>query len=173
MHNFDPPNKWDRASILKSRDVEIFQGGGRGRGGCTPFAHVWLDMSFINHHGPSPYHIYLLNIEPRANIILDDARWYVSKRTKKIYVQYINSILFLPARACNARAGLHSALLLLLLLWWMLYSIFANFVMVARQVVYCEFRLGCKSGSWQVVCRVNIRVELRRVTLISYARPAV
>jgi hypothetical protein len=38
-------------------------------------------------------------------------------------------------------------LLLVLLLWWMLYSIIANFVMVARQVVYCEFRHGCKSGS--------------------------
>jgi hypothetical protein len=29
----------------------------------------------------------------------------------------------------------------------MFYSIIANFVMVARQVVYCEFRHGCKSGS--------------------------
>jgi hypothetical protein len=29
----------------------------------------------------------------------------------------------------------------------MLYSIIANFVMVARQVVYCKFRHGCKSGS--------------------------
>jgi hypothetical protein len=32
--------------------------------------------------------------------------------------------------------------------WRMLYSIIANFVMVARQVVYCEFRHhGCKSGT--------------------------
>jgi hypothetical protein len=33
----------------------------------------------------------------------------------------------------------------------MLYSIIANFVMVARRVVYCEFRHGCK------LCRVNSR----------------
>jgi hypothetical protein len=31
-------------------------------------------------------------------------------------------------------------LFLVLVLWWMLYSIIANFVMVACRVVYCEFR---------------------------------
>jgi hypothetical protein len=40
-------------------------------------------------------------------------------------------------------AGLHSALLLLLLLLWrMLYSIIANFVMVARRVVVCHAKLS-------------------------------
>jgi hypothetical protein len=78
----------------------------------------------------------------------------------KTGIQRSVSIFTRAARACNARAGLHSALLLLLLLLWrgMLCSIIANFVMVASQVV---------------VCRVNIRVNLRRVTLIRYARPAV
>jgi hypothetical protein len=30
---------------------------------------------------------------------------------------------------------------------WMLYSINANFVMVDRRVVYCEFRHSCVPGS--------------------------
>jgi hypothetical protein len=76
----------------------------------------------------------------------------------KTGIQRSVSIFTRAARACNARAGLHSALLLLLLWRGMLCSIIANFVMVASQVV---------------VCRVNIRVNLRRVALIRYARPAV
>jgi hypothetical protein len=39
----------------------------------------------------------------------------------------------------------------------MLYSIIANFVMVARRVLYCEFRHGCKSGS----CVTSIHVALK------------
>jgi hypothetical protein len=39
----------------------------------------------------------------------------------------------------------------------MLYSIIANFVMVARQDVYCEFCHGCKSGSY-----VSRQIESRQ-----------
>jgi hypothetical protein len=39
----------------------------------------------------------------------------------------------------------------------MLYSIIANFVMVARRVVYCEFCHGCTFGS----C-VSRRIESRQ-----------
>jgi hypothetical protein len=46
----------------------------------------------------------------------------------------------------------------------MLYSIIANFVMVACRVVYCEFRHGCKSGSC-VSRRIKICVDLRRVNI--------
>jgi hypothetical protein len=83
---------------------------------------------------------------------------------------------FLPARACNARAGLHSALLLLLLLLWrrMLYSnianfvmvaqiksFIANFVMVASRVVVCHVKLSRVNSR-----RIKIRVALRRVNII-------
>jgi hypothetical protein len=51
----------------------------------------------------------------------------------------------------------------------MLYSIIANFVMVARLVIYCEFRHGCKSGHVKLSRvnsrRIKIRVDLRRVNI--------
>jgi hypothetical protein len=47
----------------------------------------------------------------------------------------------------------------------MLYSIIASFVMVAPQVVYCEFRHGCKLGSLRHVNsrRIKIRVNATQI----------